>query len=197
MKEEEKILPYDLCMRLKELGYNEYAEWLYETSRMHNGEELGSDEEFELRAEGKGDEIELVPGGCLNKFWVKNDYDWLSKENCAAPYVDDIIDWLEREHNVLVVVRPTFQNGFRAGKDVENNEYGVIFNNKWFSEVYLVGNVLGKVPDGSGREHIFVDSLVEQMDLDYYYETFDSRIGAKIYGIKHALEHYVKSKKDN
>ena len=63
--------------------------------------------------------------------------------------------------------------------------------------MYLVGSVLGKVPDGSGKEHIFVDSLVEQMDLDYYYETFDSRIGAKIYGIKHALEHYVKSKKDN
>lgn len=55
---EDKLLPYSLSMKLKEIGYDEPCDASYVTAIRHKGEDLGCDEEYELRAEGKGDEHE-------------------------------------------------------------------------------------------------------------------------------------------
>ena len=103
---EEKILPYDLSMRLKKLGYNEGCQLLYTTAHLHNGEDLGSDEEFELRAEGHGDEIEYIPGGWIEEHYNRNDFDYLSEETCSAPLIHDVIDWFEENYNYVINPEP-------------------------------------------------------------------------------------------
>ena len=176
MNEEEKILPYDVCLALKNLDYNEYCEYMYETLCLHDGEELGTDEEFELKCEGKPYTIEYIPGGRLNKYCVKNDFDWLSVENCGAPYVEDIIRWLEKEHNILVVTMPRLVTEHMAETDYE---FGITFEGHWMVNVYYVGRTL------ASNDKV---KLVYDINPNNNYTSYDSHIKAEIDGIRQALE---------
>lgn len=189
---EDKLLPYGLSMRLKEIGYDEPCDASYVTAIRHKGEDLGCDEEYELRAEGKGDEIEYFPGEWIDWHWAKNSIDYI-KENedvCTAPYIDDVIDWLENKHRVLVVVSPTFENGYRLSEKY-GNKYGVVFANRWIVDVYSVGNPITDVyRDGEKIEGFFADSLVDWSGDEH--EKFNSRVEALKHGIEYALDNYVR-----
>ena len=189
---EDKLLPYGLSMRLKNLGYDEPCDASYVTARRHKGEDLGCDEEYELRAEGRDDEIEYVPGEWIDWHWVKNSEGYVKKDEdiCAAPYIDDVIDWLESKHRVLVVVSPTFKNGYRLSKKY-GNQYGVVFANQWIVDIYSVGNPINDVY--RDMEGFFADSLVDWSGEEH--EKFNSRIEAAKYGIEYALDNYVKGLK--
>lgn len=187
-----KILPYNLSMRLKKLGYNEGCHLLYTTAHRYHGEDLGLDEEYELRSEGKGDEIEYFPGEWIVDMWNKNDLDYISDDDCSAPIINDVIDWLESEHRVLVVVRPEFENGWRKADEYDNEaRYGVVFANKWTVNVYHVGNVIGTVGSNGGEQPV-CDCLISSVEMIFYHKSFDSRFKAATYGIELALNHYVK-----
>lgn len=158
MKEEDKILPYDLSSRLKDLDYNEYSDWMYETSRLHNGEELGSDEEFELRCEGKPYTIEYVPGGLLTHNTIRNDYDWLAPEACSAPFIHDVVDWFE-EKGIVIVANPS------VGLD---DNLAPMFT--WNAIIYFIGD------------------RYTTPKPDFHMETFTNRYEALKYGIREALD---------
>lgn len=158
MKEEDKILPYNLSMRLKKLGYNEGCQLLYTTAHLHNGEDLGSDEEFELRAEGHGDEIEYIPGGWIEEHYNKNDFDYLSEETCSAPFIHDVVDWFE-ERGIVIVANPS------VGLD---DNLAPIFT--WNAVIYFIGD------------------RYTTPKPDFHMETFTNRYEALKDGIKEALD---------
>ena len=115
-----KLCSYDVSMKLKRLGFNEPCDYLYTTAIRHNGEDLGSDEEYELRAEGHGDEIEYVPGGWLEEHYNRNDFDYLSDETCSAPWLHDVVDWFETEHNLIINPEPFVSVEFNDDKEITN-----------------------------------------------------------------------------
>lgn len=108
MEEEKtlKLCSYGISMLLKKLGFKEPCDYLYTTAIRHNGEDLDSDEEYELKAEGHGDEIEYVPGGWLEEHYNRNDFDYFSDETCSAPWLHDVVDWFEKEHNLIINAEP-------------------------------------------------------------------------------------------
>lgn len=134
-----KICSYNTSMQLKRLGFNEPCEYLYTTAIRHNGEDLGSDEQFELEAEGHGDEIEYIPGGWLEEHYNRNDFDYLSDETCSAPFLHDVVDWFEKEHNLIINPEP-----FVSVEFDDNNEMIKVL--AWHCTVYH--------PDGSKPSYI-------------------------------------------
>ena len=59
------IVSSKTAKELKDFGFDIICPNCYGVAIMHNGEYLGCDEEYELRAEGRGDEIEYVEYGML------------------------------------------------------------------------------------------------------------------------------------
>ena len=108
MEEEKKLklCSYAISMLLKKLGFNEPCNYLYTTAIRHNGEDLDSDEQYELEAEGHGDEIEYVHGGWLEEHYNRNDFDYFSDETCSAPLLHDVVDWFEKEHSLIINAEP-------------------------------------------------------------------------------------------
>lgn len=115
-----KLCSYDVSMKLKRLGFNEPCDYLYTTAIRHNGEDLGSDEEYELRAEGHGDEIEYTPGGWLENHYNCNYFDYLSDDNCSAPFLHDVVDWFEKKHNLIINPEPFVSVEFNDDKEITN-----------------------------------------------------------------------------
>lgn len=125
---EVEICDYELSLKLKKAGYNEWCRQYWCTSVRHNGEELGCDEEYELKAEGKGDEIEYIPGGKVQSHWNKNvddDGGTYNEDTCSAPLINDVIDWLEAEKGIFVVPELVY------GDDCPG-----IFPYKWRANIY-------------------------------------------------------------
>lgn len=125
---EVEICDYELSLKLKKVGYNEWCRQYWCTSVRHNGEELGCDEEYELKAEGKGDEIEYIPGGKVQSHWNKNvddDGGTYNEDTCSAPLINDVIDWLEEKKGIFVV--PELVYGIES--------HGVFYY-KWKTIVY-------------------------------------------------------------
>ena len=102
MNKEDRICNYTISLKLKEAGYDDGCECFWTTDIRHNGEYLGSDEEFELRCEGREDEIEYIPGGRLEHHWNYNDDFSDDDESCSAPDVYDAIEWLRLNRGVIV-----------------------------------------------------------------------------------------------
>lgn len=98
------------AIKLKELGYNEWAVSLYCLGVFHKGQPLGSDEEFELKCEGLESEIEYVPFGDICYFNNKND-EFMGENSCSRPLAEEVIQWLLEKHNLYIAVLPTFRNG--------------------------------------------------------------------------------------
>lgn len=94
-------------MQLKKLGFNEPCDYLYTTAIRHNGEDLDCDEEYELKEEGHGDEIEYTPGGWLEKHYNRNGFQCMSDDNCSAPFLHDVVDWFEN-YNFIISAEPVF-----------------------------------------------------------------------------------------
>lgn len=95
-------LNYNKCMKLKERGFDVYCNKFYGHYPHHNGEPLGSDEEYELRSEGKGNEItyEIINQTLYNK------NSELNKESCSCPEINTVIDWIFENLNIVLTVIP-------------------------------------------------------------------------------------------
>ena len=106
------ICDYKLSLKLKKAGYKEWCRQGWGLDIRHNGQHLGSDEEYELKAEGKGDEIEYIPGGAIFEGWCNNSAEWWDEDTCSAPLINDVIDWLETEKGILVV--PELRSGISS-----------------------------------------------------------------------------------
>lgn len=113
-------LNYNKCMKLKKRGYNVFCDKLYGPYPHYNNEPLGSDEEYELRAEGKGNEIiyKVIDQSCFNK------NSELDEESCSCPEINDVIDWLLINWNVHITVKPYW------------NSEGL----NWFGDVHYIND---------------------------------------------------------
>lgn len=115
-----KLCSYNVSMSLKRFGFNEPCDYLYTTAIRHNGEDLDSDEEYELKAEGHGDEIEYIPGGWMEEHYNRNDFDCLNDEACSAPWLHDVVDWFEKKHNLIINPEPFVSVEFNDDKEITN-----------------------------------------------------------------------------
>lgn len=90
---------YKISMMLKQLGFNEGCQSMYETAIRHNGKDLSFDDELDLKSAGKGKEIEYEKGGWTNNHYNTNRSDWMPKDCCSRPTLADAAKWLrEKKH---------------------------------------------------------------------------------------------------
>lgn len=98
MKASNKIkddwVPFDIVVSLKEKGFDEFCEFVYSPSYRHNGVEISFEEELDLKAEGRENEIEEVEGGLVSYMPNRN------SENddgvYSMPTVNVVCKWLRR-----------------------------------------------------------------------------------------------------
>lgn len=122
---EVEICDYELSLKLKKVGYNEWCRQYWCTAVRHNGKDLDEDEEYELKAEGKVNEIEYIPGGWVHEHWNRNNDDIFGDDVCSAPLINDVIDWLEVEKGIFVVPELVY-----------GDECPGIFPYKWRANIY-------------------------------------------------------------
>lgn len=65
-------VPFDIAVSLKEKGFDELCEFVYSPSYRHNGVEISFEEELDLKAEGRENEIEEVEGGLVSYMPSRN-----------------------------------------------------------------------------------------------------------------------------
>ena len=94
---------YETSLVLKAHGYNEPCELFYTTAIRHNGEDLSFDDELDLKSEGRGDEIEYIPGGWVDGCYNTNRDKWLGDDACSCPYIQDVLDWMMKEGFYVLV----------------------------------------------------------------------------------------------
>lgn len=105
MEKDLTIVSSKTAKDLKDFGFDIICPNCYGVAVMHNGEYLGCDEEYELRAEGRGDEIEYVEYGMLYHMWFKNN----EKEDhnvCAAPDIETVRKWFRDEYSIHITAMP-------------------------------------------------------------------------------------------
>lgn len=99
----EDYVSLEVAKLLKERGFREWCSYFYGTAVQHNGEDIDEDEEYELKAEGRGDEIEYIEGGHLYHFNCNN-----SKEDIniwACPTQSLATKWLREIYDIFIVIR--------------------------------------------------------------------------------------------
>lgn len=109
----ERICSYELSMLLKEKGFRERCRYCYGTAVRHNGEDIDEDEEFELKSEGRADEIEYIKGGTLHNLYYDNDKSF-GKDVCATPTHQMACDWLREVHHICITIYPDKEKGYEV-----------------------------------------------------------------------------------
>ena len=125
MEKDLTIVSSKTAKDLKDFGFDIICPNCYGVAVMHNGEYLGCDEEYELRAEGRGDEIEYVEYGMLYHMWFKNN----EKEDynvCAAPDIETVRKWFRDKYSIHITAMP----------------YITVEGCFWLSEVYTYNDVM-------------------------------------------------------
>ena len=118
----ERRCSYEVSKLLKEKGFKEWCTHCYSDMPTHNGEYLGCDEEYELEAEGRGDEIVWIEGGMLHHLNSRND-----DAATACPTHQMASDWLRENYDLHIIAFP-----YKADKE-----------RKWCCYVYKTFNLLG------------------------------------------------------
>lgn len=98
-RNEDNILDYETCKRLKEIGYDEIGELIYTTAVIHNGRLISFDEECELESEGRGGEIEYIEGGDIQMCTNMNSDGF---GGVTAVSIKECVDWLSKNKNIEV-----------------------------------------------------------------------------------------------
>ena len=96
----EDLVSLEVAKLLKEKGFKEWCSYLYGTAVRHNGKDIDEDEEYELEAEGRGDEIEYVEGGNLYHFNCNNDKEDVNVWACPTQSL--AMKWLREVHNLCI-----------------------------------------------------------------------------------------------
>ena len=99
---EEVYVSFETAKLLKEKGFREMCDCGYGISVRHNGEEIDEDEEYELKSEGKGNEIEYVDGGHLYRICCDNSF---SDTLYACPTQTRVMAWLRKEQNLFIEIQ--------------------------------------------------------------------------------------------
>lgn len=130
MEKDLTIVSSKTAKDLKDFGFDIICPNCYGVAVMHNGEYLGCDEEYELHAEGRGDEIEYIEYGTLYHMWFKNN----EKEDhnvCAAPDIETVRKWFRDKYSIHITAMP----------------YITVEGCFWLSEVYTYNDVMyNKLP---------------------------------------------------
>lgn len=113
-------LVYDTCMKLKKRGFDVWCNKFYGPYPHHNGEPLGSDEEYELRAEGRGKEI---TSKIIEQTWTHRNSMLSNKKCCSCAEINDVVDWMLINWNVHITVHPYW---------IENHKLA------WFCDVHYI-----------------------------------------------------------
>ena len=98
----EDYVSFEIAKLLKEKGFKHWCYKCYGTAVYHKGEPISPHEEYELKDEGKGDEIEYVEGGYLYDFGCDN-----RKKDAkvyAAPTLQRAMKWLREVHHYYIQV---------------------------------------------------------------------------------------------
>jgi len=94
----------DTAKILKKLGFNMICDACWSMYPHFKGEPLGNDEEYELRSEGRDNEITYEPycecGINTNNAMWKNEDIW------ACPKIDTVVDWLYHTFDIYVNTKP-------------------------------------------------------------------------------------------
>ena len=105
ISKDDELLDYETCKLLKEAGFDEPCEHLYETAIRHNGEDLSFDDEMDLKSEGRGNEIEYIEGGQIGNMYNRNSFDVMEDCKCvSAPDIYEVMRWFRRKHNINIIV---------------------------------------------------------------------------------------------
>ena len=130
MEKDLTIVSSKTAKELKDFGFDIICPNCYGVAVMHNGEYLGCDEEYELRAEGRGDEIEYIDYGMLYNMWFKNS-DKEDHDVCAAPDIEIVRKWFRDKYSIHITAMP----------------YITVEGCFWLSEVYDYNDVMyNKLP---------------------------------------------------
>ena len=120
----ENYVSFEVAKLLREKGFREVCSRCYGIAVLHNGVHISVDEEFELKHEGRGNEIEYVEGGMFYDLNYKNSND--DADVWSAPTLWGAMKWLREVHNVTIVSIPI---SFK-----KKSGY-----NKWKCELYIEG----------------------------------------------------------
>lgn len=111
---------YETCMRLRNHGFNVWCKKCYVKYPYYRGQPLGSDEEFELRAEGKAKAIRYK----MTLYDMNNSNTSFHNEtDCSCPEINDVLDWFLINWNVHIIVKPYW---------LENHQIS------WFYDIFFI-----------------------------------------------------------
>ena len=97
-------------MKLKELGYNEPCDFLYEDGVTHNGKYLTFEEELDLKAERRAKEIKRIHGDCVTECYNTNNSDSMGKHCCSRPTLSQALRWLREVKEVHIEAFPSMEH---------------------------------------------------------------------------------------
>lgn len=104
---EKYYLIYDTCMKLKERGFDVWCDKFYGPYPHYKGEAIGSDEEYELRSEGKGKSIR---NKIIIQHWTHHNSMHYNKKSCSCPDINMVVDWMLENWNTNLSVKPYYEN---------------------------------------------------------------------------------------
>ena len=132
----ERYCSYEVARLLKEKGFRENCRYCYGTAVRHNGEDIDEDEEFELKSEGRADEIEYIKGGILHNLYYDNGKSF-GKDVYATSTHQMACDWLRKAYNIHIGINPISGKGYNATiYDVADfDDCGIIYSTESFFHV--------------------------------------------------------------
>lgn len=119
-------VPFKIAKGLKAKGFDELCDYLYAYAFLHDGMPISFEDELDLRAEGRGDEVEAVEGGavyCMPNWNREND-----EGEYSMPTVNVVCKWIRELFGLHITTHPY------ATPDVP---YGTLYR-------YEIYRVLGK-----------------------------------------------------
>lgn len=103
----EDYVSFETAKLLKEKGFKEWCSQCYGLDVRHSGEPIDFDEEYELKAAGKENEIEYVDGGRMYNYGCGN---FNPGSPYAAPSLYVAMKWLRKVHHIDIEVRTHYLN---------------------------------------------------------------------------------------
>ena len=137
-------LIYNTCMKLKKRGFDVWCNKFYGPYPHHNGEPLGEDEEYELRAEGRGKEI---TSEIILQTWTSRNSMMFNKKSCSCPDINVVLDWILENWNTHIIVKPYWQ---------ENHELS------WYCDIYYINK------NDNKHDYIQLMNTITKCDSKYH-----------------------------
>jgi len=104
----EYYVSLEVAKLLKEAGFDWGCDFFYGLDVRYRGKSIGEDEEYELKAKGKGSKIEYVDGGIVYNFYHSNkegeDYGGYSR-----PTLDVAQRWLREVKRINIEILYLFE----------------------------------------------------------------------------------------